>query len=157
MITYPVGISPTGCSPYSSCRLIYVDTNVPIMTAISSIGMGMTDRFLTRGCQHMCHMNDRSNLIIYSLIQIFPAEISILISSESEFSSTRTNMKIFSVMIKLLIISKFMIDVIQFDILKSWFYIQCGGMWCFNFECLLWMCFYDILNSVVCSVHEICL
>jgi hypothetical protein len=44
------------------------------MTAISSIGMGMTDRFLTRGCQHMRDMNDRSNLIINkkNFLQEFP-------------------------------------------------------------------------------------
>lgn len=64
MITYPVGISPTGSSPYLSCRLTYVDTRVPVTIAISSIGMGMTDRFLTRGCQHRCSMNYRCHLII---------------------------------------------------------------------------------------------
>jgi hypothetical protein len=75
MNTYPVGISPTGCSPYSSCKLIYVDANVPIMTAISSIGMGMTDRFLTRGCQQMCDMNDGCNLIIHKILyKFFPQE-----------------------------------------------------------------------------------
>lgn len=52
MITYPVGISPTGSIPYPSSRLTYVDTRVPVTTAISSIGIGMTDRFLTSGCQH---------------------------------------------------------------------------------------------------------
>lgn len=56
--TYPVGISPTGCSPYSSCKLTYVDTNVPVMTAISSMGIGMTDRLLTRGCQNICGINN---------------------------------------------------------------------------------------------------
>jgi len=62
VITYPVGISPTGFIPYSSFRFAYVDASVPVTTTISSIGIGMTDRFLTRGCQHI--MNVRSHLII---------------------------------------------------------------------------------------------
>lgn len=44
------------------------------MTAISSIGMGMTDRFLTRGCQHKCYMNDRYNLIINNVLYTFPLQ-----------------------------------------------------------------------------------
>jgi len=60
-------MSPTGCSPYSSFKLTYVDTSVPVMTAISSIGIGTTDRLLICGCQNMCGINNMNHLILHTL------------------------------------------------------------------------------------------